>query len=751
MNISADGSKNTQYFFDILSSAEWQDEAICLAAVMHDGLLLKIIKEPSLAVQMAAVTQNWRALEYAFTRIVYRQVKCVRSTEYIESELIKQDQLVCLTAINKNGLAIEFVKKQTPELCMAAVMQTGMALKVIRQPNDIIEMLAVMRDGWAIQFVRVQTEELCMAAVTKDWDAIVLIKNPSDAVIRESINNSSKMDAAVPIAKNSTIQALDSADMQYPQTEHKAVNHPTVTRNDSNPIDDDEEEVVVVVGERRLDADSTNTFDDQYGTDFLKPQIVQPDLLSVAEPIEPPLLSNRVSDGLDSIGFSRKRLVQQDLLSGIPTLINRVDNQSFSEPPILNNRVIEDNCEFKIEEGIAQPDFLSGKNSEKVKRQVRKIKLLKSLALKPDFSKPSAAGSKWQNSQAEWEAVEKKAYALSEIEMQTPELCLFAVTRYGMALQFVKNKTPEICLAACKGWGAALMFVNKPTEEMCLAAVMQYGRAITYVSKQTEEIKLAAVQNDPKAVKFIRGVLSEAVQVAAVKQEPMIIEFIKNPCLLAQQIAVEKNTLALKCIEWIADEVAIAAVKLKPGYIRFIKNQSVAVCMAAIEQDHKVSRFITLKSAELDLALVSKNGLALQHISNKTDAICLAAVRQNPKSVKFINPLQEKLLLAAIMENWLAIQYIDNPTARMLEEAINQNVAALKLIKDVTLAMSLAAVRKNGLALEFVKVQTDAICIAAVKQNPDAIQFVRKKYLDGVFDKLSFKNRKAVKMSLGMA
>ena len=37
----------------------------------------------------------------------------------------------CLAAVKQDGFALQFVKKQTPEICLAAVKENGFALKFI--------------------------------------------------------------------------------------------------------------------------------------------------------------------------------------------------------------------------------------------------------------------------------------------------------------------------------------------------------------------------------------------------------------------------------------------------------------------------------------------------------------------------------------------------------------------------------------------------------------------------------------------
>jgi len=45
----------------------------------------------------------------------------------------------CMAAVKQSGWALEFVKKQTPELCMAAVTKNGRALEYVSK--DILNLV----------------------------------------------------------------------------------------------------------------------------------------------------------------------------------------------------------------------------------------------------------------------------------------------------------------------------------------------------------------------------------------------------------------------------------------------------------------------------------------------------------------------------------------------------------------------------------------------------------------------------------
>ena len=61
-----------------------------------------------------------------------------------------------LERVKQNGLALQFVKEQTPEICLAAVR----------------------RDAIALEYVKEQTPEICTEAVKQNANAVIYITNP---------------------------------------------------------------------------------------------------------------------------------------------------------------------------------------------------------------------------------------------------------------------------------------------------------------------------------------------------------------------------------------------------------------------------------------------------------------------------------------------------------------------------------------------------------------------------------------------
>jgi hypothetical protein len=50
---------------------------------------------------------------------------------------------ICLEAVKQDGLALQYVKNQTPEICLEAVKQDGLALKFVENKTPEICLEAV--------------------------------------------------------------------------------------------------------------------------------------------------------------------------------------------------------------------------------------------------------------------------------------------------------------------------------------------------------------------------------------------------------------------------------------------------------------------------------------------------------------------------------------------------------------------------------------------------------------------------------
>ena len=98
-----------------------------------------------------------------------------------------------MAAVQQNGLALFYVKEQTPELCMAAVQ----------------------RNAYALLYVKEQTPELCAEAVKNDPDAWEFVAEDLKEEVKALLDNENSLEDKVKEAKEiNARQALLAEDKE---------------------------------------------------------------------------------------------------------------------------------------------------------------------------------------------------------------------------------------------------------------------------------------------------------------------------------------------------------------------------------------------------------------------------------------------------------------------------------------------------------------------------------------------------------
>ena len=70
-----------------------------------------------------------------------------------ESAIVNLTGAEAIEAVKQNGLALRYVKEQTPDICLAAVKQNGLALRFVKEQTPDICLEAVKQNGLALRFV----------------------------------------------------------------------------------------------------------------------------------------------------------------------------------------------------------------------------------------------------------------------------------------------------------------------------------------------------------------------------------------------------------------------------------------------------------------------------------------------------------------------------------------------------------------------------------------------------------------------
>jgi hypothetical protein len=102
--------------------------------------------------------------------------------------IFDQTPEMCLAAVKENGLALEFVQSQTREISLAAVENVGFAICYVKNQTSEIMLTAIMKNGFAIQSIIDQTPELSLAAVTQDGMSLRYINEQTHEIALAAVS-----------------------------------------------------------------------------------------------------------------------------------------------------------------------------------------------------------------------------------------------------------------------------------------------------------------------------------------------------------------------------------------------------------------------------------------------------------------------------------------------------------------------------------------------------------------------------------
>lgn len=136
---------------------------------------------------------------------------------------------------------------------------------------------------------------------------------------------------------------------------------------------------------------------------------------------------------------------------------------------------------------------------------------------------------------------------LKDVEEQTPEICIAAVSENSFALAHVKEQTPEICIAAfkqlAKEWrrgnfdcaGSLLRMVKKHTPEVCAAAMAVDLHAFRSIREQTYELCMMAVKRCGMMLNYCKYKFrTPELCMTAFRVNPLAAKFFPNRELAAK-------------------------------------------------------------------------------------------------------------------------------------------------------------------------------------------------------------------------
>ncbi|MDR1984220.1 MAG: DUF4116 domain-containing protein [Prevotellaceae bacterium] len=136
---------------------------------------------------IAAVKENGLALEFVKEQTPEICMEAVKQNGWALKYVKEQTPEMCMEAVKESGFALDYVKEQTPEICMEAVKQNGLALHYVKEQTPEIDMAAVKESGFALDYVKEQTPEICMEAVKQNGWALKYVKEQTPEMCMEAV------------------------------------------------------------------------------------------------------------------------------------------------------------------------------------------------------------------------------------------------------------------------------------------------------------------------------------------------------------------------------------------------------------------------------------------------------------------------------------------------------------------------------------------------------------------------------------
>ena len=170
-----------------------------LADVEENGMALQHVRDKTRDLCLAAVKENGVALLYVPKELRENYDICMEAVKQNGSVLQlvpdKFKQELALTAVTKDGLALQYVKQQTHDICMAAINQNARALRYVEDPTINLCLAAVKKEGWVLGFVpkRLRTLEICMEAVNQNHTVLEEVPDNIRERVRQSFSNRGRL------------------------------------------------------------------------------------------------------------------------------------------------------------------------------------------------------------------------------------------------------------------------------------------------------------------------------------------------------------------------------------------------------------------------------------------------------------------------------------------------------------------------------------------------------------------------------
>ena len=107
----------------------------------------------------------------------------------IREFLGKQDEDTLIDYVYDDGMNLEYIDQQTPDICKLALKQNGRSLQFVKNPNKSHYLEAITQTGRALQYVHEQTQSLCLHAVKQNGMSLKYVNKQDKTICMMAVHN----------------------------------------------------------------------------------------------------------------------------------------------------------------------------------------------------------------------------------------------------------------------------------------------------------------------------------------------------------------------------------------------------------------------------------------------------------------------------------------------------------------------------------------------------------------------------------
>ncbi len=174
--------KAVKYNGFVIKTIKNPSEALQILAVRDEYDAIKYIKNPSEKVQLAAINNRAMAIQHIKNPSEKAQIAAIRQLPSVIKYIKNQTEKAQLYLVRKGATYIQFIDNPTEKVAITALKASLRVFQYIKNPSEKVQLYAVKQNGNLLEYIKKPSIEVMKAAMKEDFRALSYIKRPSKEI-----------------------------------------------------------------------------------------------------------------------------------------------------------------------------------------------------------------------------------------------------------------------------------------------------------------------------------------------------------------------------------------------------------------------------------------------------------------------------------------------------------------------------------------------------------------------------------------